>query len=195
MLQKYRLGTLRLCSLFGATLAMVGCGFINPSVAPKTRFGLWNAEIVSDNCGVGDAVKSYFSSGEVNNIPDPNETVRERVLGQMAHNGDEEGFYKLRYRNQYEHLLGYLIEQSGVDPLEGCTSEINIEMSRGHPEQDFENYVRVGSEQEYSIESVSENTLCLIKILDGSNWSHPFVTTRSCTNLVTKENTFSVQFE
>lgn len=195
MVRKFKLKGLQGCLLFGATLATVGCELINPSVVQETRFGLWDAQVVSDSCNIGDQVTNYFTSGTVNNIPDPNETARERALGQMAYNSNEEGYYKLKYRNQYRHLLEYVAENHQGDLATNCTSSFSIEMSIGYPEQSFEEYVRVGSDQTYLFISTEENELCLVKSYPWSNLPQPSAIVRSCTDLTSNENIFSVQFQ
>jgi hypothetical protein len=176
------------------------CEFIlphSPQTPSKFRMGLWKSEVVADNCGVADSVISYFSSGQrINVAPYQYKTLKERAYGQMAYNPNEPGSYILLHRNKYEHLLEYVIEQANTELHGGCTSKIKIIMSSGSSEQSPEDFSRASTEQTYLFQGQDNGDLCLIKLYDRINFlTSENVTVRSCTSVITKENSFEVIFD
>ena len=172
-------------------IILVSC--INPSYSDN-RIGLWSSEVTEDGCGIHEIVDDFFSSGEINNVPDPYASLYDKIFGYMGYNTNEYGFYKVRHRNIYESILAYVIESLEYRHIENCSSNILITTSIGPSWKDSKDYLRSG---QYDLEFYSVNNilLCVQKNYgEIANWPEPAPLIRSCTDTNNLDNSFDVQY-
>ena len=131
------------------------------------RYGLFSSKVISDQCEIEDMVKRYFSSGEFGNVPRRSpSTFKEVFWGDMlAYSGDEVEYYEVRYENRYIHLVQYVASQENFRFKPGCSTVMDIEMSRFNALRD--RFVRIGSSQVYKFRANENNQLCLYEFYEG----------------------------
>lgn len=133
----------------------------------KYRYGLFSSKVISDQCEIEDMVKRYFSSGEFGNVPRRSpSTFKEAFWGDLlAYSGDEVEYYEVRYENRYIHLVQYVASQENFRLKPGCSTVMDIEMSRFNALRD--RFVRIGSSQVYKFRANENNQLCLYEFYEG----------------------------